>query len=186
MDMAAHLRYLERVEKLELREKVKFFTEWKDEAVIRERIARDDLEAFQDQMKTLREAIESMIENADDGNTSRVCREGAAALSASTPVGEREDSKYSVACTCSCHTDPLFLYQHVGDCNSTCSGRLWDLNVPHQPETQTVCPCAEAYDKDVCSACWEECRMDDSHFEGCVVSGCFGSGTITPEETNNG
>lgn len=47
-----------------------------------------------------------------------------------------------------------------------------------EPATETVCPCSTAYDKDICSACWEECKMDDSHFEGCEVLGCNGSGII--------
>ena len=40
------------------------------------------------------------------------------------------------------------------------------------------CPCATAYDKEICSACWEECRMDNSHYELCVIPDCKGSGRV--------
>lgn len=175
MDMLAHIRYLERVEKLELREKVKFFTEWKDEALKRERIARDDLGTCRDALEGCQSEFEMMADPfmpsarhlSDPGEMAEMIK---GVLSACIPVG-------GAVVECS-GFDP--------DAICKCGRRLEDHKNPHQPETQTVCPCTEAYDKDVCASCWEECRMDDSHFEGCEVPGCGGSGTLTPEETDNG
>ena len=108
------------------------------------------------------------------------------ALSASTPVGEEPDVPEWVR---EVIHSPEFKAGVKEGMEDIKAGRTtpWsevrkELDLPHQPETQTVCPCEVAInnlDGELCLPCWEACYGRRRHIN-CISC----SGTLTPEETD--
>ena len=151
MDRAADLRHLERVEKLELREKVKFLTEWKDESLERERIGRDDLETAQRQATALRKALVIAAQQYHEV----ICIEET----------RSDDPTYTSCGEFVCAERQAFL-ETTGET---------------EPASIVECPCVKSKRGDLCDACYdhysarhvsEPASPAGTHCSRCMIEGC--------------